>query len=395
MKHSYNQKKKHLIVSIMFIIMLFGGMLWSILSPDIEFSQSENRYLQMRPKLSDISVNNIKDGSFMHKYEDYIADQFFLRNQWVALKTNIERFCLKEESNDVYFGKDDYLMGIPQRSDYESERCKKNTESLKLFMEKNVEKYGTEHVKAVFVPTSSQVLKDKLPYFAAPYDQSRLLGTLEGILPANSFISMLPVMSSHSSEDIYYRTDHHWTSLGAYYAYADWARQTGITPCTLEDFNINNAAQDFQGTLQSKINIDTVGDTIQIFEPKEDVSFKLVYNENPEDVRPMYDYSKLETKSKYDVFFGGNQSSIAISTTLPADSSIEQKEGTLLVIKDSFANCFIPFAALHYKNTYVVDMRYFNQPLSRYMEEKGITDVLVLYSTYNFVSDTDFPKIGM
>lgn len=393
MKPSFD--KKQLIVSLMFIIMIFGGTLWSVFSPDTEFSLSENRYLQMRPKSSDISGNSIKDRSFMKKYENYISDQFFLRNQWVALKTNIERLCLKEESNEVYFGKDDYLIGIPQRSDYESERCKKNIEFLKQFIDKNFKKSGAEHVKAVFVPTSSQILKDKLPHFASPYDQSRLLGTLEDSLPQGSFISMLPVMSSHSSEDIYYRTDHHWTTLGAYYAYADWAAHMGITPCSIEDFNINNAAVDFQGTLQSKINIDTVGDVIQIFEPKENVSFKLIYNENPEDIRDMYDYEKLETKSKYDVFFGGNQSSIAINTTLPSDSSIEQKEGNLLIIKDSFANCFIPFAALHYKNTYVVDMRYFNLPLSRYMEEKGITDVLILYSTYNFVSDTDFPKIGM
>lgn len=388
-------KNKHFLVAFMFIILIFGGTLFSIFSPDIEFSQSENRYLEMRPKAKDISVETIKDRSFMTKYENYISDQFFLRNEWVALKTNIERLCLKEESNGVYFGKDDYLMGIPQRSDYESDRCQKNTAALKQFMEKNAERLGKEHVKAVFVPTSSQILTDKLPHFAAPYDQSRLLNALEESLPSGTFISMLPVMSSHSQEDIYYHTDHHWTTLGAYYAYESWAKHVGITPCPKESFTIKDAATDFQGTLQSKINVDTIGDVIQIFEPRDNISFKLIYNENAEDIRSMYDYEKLETKSKYDVFFGGNQSSIEISTELPADSSIEQKDGNLLIVKDSYANCFIPFASIHYKNTYVVDMRYFNRPLSQYMEEKEITDILVLYSTYNFVSDTDFPKIGM
>lgn len=391
MKSSF--EKKYLITALMFLFLIFGGTLWSILSPDKEFSQSENRYLELMPELS---VKSLLDKSFMEKYEKYISDQFFLRNQWVALKTDIERLCLKEEANGVYFGKDGYLIAIPMASDYESEFCKKNTEYLKDFIEKETNALGSSNVKALFVPTSSQVLSEKLPYFASPYNQEILLDSLEKSLPEGTFLSMLPVLKEHSSEYIYYRTDHHWTTLGAYYAYESWAKNLGLTPCTFDYFNQVSVSDDFQGTLQSKLNLNIRGDKIIIFEPKEAVSFSLLYNENPSDIRKsLYDSEKLETKGKYDIFLGGNQSSIEISTSLPGNSPVDKKEGTLLIIKDSFANSFIPFAALHFDNTCVIDLRYFNRPLSEYMEEKNITDVLLLYSTYNFVSDTNFPKLEL
>lgn len=387
-------QKKFEIFPILFLILIFGGTIWSMLTPSREYSETENRYLAQMPELS---KDTLLDKSFMTDYENYISDQFFLREEWITLKTWVDRLSLKEDSNGVYFGKDDYLISVPLASDYESETCSKNITYVSDFIHSQETALGTEHVRFVIVPTASEVLTDRLPLFADPYDQSILLDRLEKELSSPAFLSLLPTLLAHREEPLFYKTDHHWTSLGAFYAYQTWAESIGLTPMDASDFTVDTCTSSFQGTLQAKVNIDVPADTIELYLPKEEIRYALTVNDDTEHTRDtLYDYSKLETKGKYDIFFGGNEGSVCIRTTLPEASKIDRKEGCLLVLKDSYANSFLPFAVNHFEETCVVDLRYFNsQKLSEYMKEHHITDVLVLYSTYNFVSDPNFSKLKL
>lgn len=387
-------KKKFEVFPILFLILIFGGTIWSLAAPAKEYSEMENRYLAQMPEFN---TKTILDGSFMSDYETYISDQFFLRNEWITLKTYIDRLSLKEDSNGVYFGKDDYLISVPAASDYESEICKKNISYMTDFIQSQEEALGTEHVRLMMVPTSSEVLTDKLPLFADPYKQTLLLDRLSEKLSGQTYLSLLPTLLEHKEEPIFYKTDHHWTTLGAFYGYQSWAKSIGLTPMTLEDFSIETCTDSFQGTLQAKVNIDVPADTINLYLPKENIQYELIVNENEAQPRSsLYDYSKLDTKGKYDVFFGGNESTIRIKPTVPSSAPIDRREGNLLVLKDSYANSFLPFAVNHFEQTYVVDLRYFNgQKLSEYIQNNNITDVLVLYSTYNFVSDPNFSKLKL
>lgn len=387
-------KKKFEIFPILFLILIFGGTIWSFATPAKEYSEMENRYLAQMPEFN---TKTILDGSFMSDYETYISDQFFLRNEWITLKTYMDRLSLKEDSNGVYFGKDDYLISVPAASDYESEICQKNISYMTDFIQSQEEALGAEHVRLMMVPTSSEVLTDKLPLFADPYKQTILLDRLSENLSGQTYLSLLPTLLEHKEEPIFYKTDHHWTTLGAFYGYQSWAKSIGLTPMTLEDFSIEACTDSFQGTLQAKVNIDVPADTINLYLPKEDIQYELIVNENEAQPRSsLYDYSKLDTKGKYDVFFGGNESTIRIKPTIPSSAPIDRREGNLLVLKDSYANSFLPFAVNHFEQTYVVDLRYFNgQKLSEYMQNNNITDVLVLYSTYNFVSDANFSKLKL
>lgn len=387
-------KKKFEVFPILFLILIFGGTIWSLATPAKEYSETENRYLAQMPEFN---TKTILDGSFMSDYETYISDQFFLRNEWITLKTYIDRLSLKEDSNGVYFGKDDYLISVPAASDYESEICKKNISYMTDFIQSQEEALGAEHVRLMMVPTSSEVLTDKLPLFADPYKQTLLLDRLSEKLSGQTYLSLLPTLLEHKEEPIFYKTDHHWTTLGAFYGYQSWAKSIGLTPMTLEDFSIETCTDSFQGTLQAKVNIDVPADTINLYLPKENIQYELIVNENEAQPRSsLYDYSKLDTKGKYDVFFGGNESTIRIKPTVPSSAPIDRREGNLLVLKDSYANSFLPFAVNHFEQTYVVDLRYFNgQKLSEYIQNNNITDVLVLYSTYNFVSDPNFSKLKL
>lgn len=387
-------KKKFEVFPILFLILIFGGTIWSLAAPAKEYSEMENRYLAQMPEFN---TKTILDGSFMSDYETYISDQFFLRNEWITLKTYIDRLSLKEDSNGVYFGKDDYLISVPAAADYESEICKKNISYMTDFIQSQEEALGAEHVRLMMVPTSSEVLTDKLPLFADPYKQTLLLDRLSEKLSGQTYLSLLPTLLEHKEEPIFYKTDHHWTTLGAFYGYQSWAKSIGLTPMTLEDFSIETCTDSFQGTLQAKVNIDVPADTINLYLPKENIQYELIVNENEAQPRSsLYDYSKLDTKGKYDVFFGGNESTIRIKPTVPSSAPIDRREGNLLVLKDSYANSFLPFAVNHFEQTYVVDLRYFNgQKLSEYIQNNNITDVLVLYSTYNFVSDPNFSKLKL
>lgn len=387
-------KKKFEVFPILFLILIFGGTIWSLATPAKEYSEMENRYLAQMPEFN---TKTILDGSFMSDYETYISDQFFLRNEWITLKTYIDRLSLKEDSNGVYFGKDDYLISVPAASDYESEICKKNISYMTDFIQSQEEALGAEHVRLMMVPTSSEVLTDKLPLFADPYKQTLLLDRLSEKLSGQTYLSLLPTLLEHKEEPIFYKTDHHWTTLGAFYGYQSWAKSIGLTPMTLEDFSIETCTDSFQGTLQAKVNIDVPADTINLYLPKENIQYELIVNENEAQPRSsLYDYSKLDTKGKYDVFFGGNESTIRIKPAVPSSAPIDRREGNLLVLKDSYANSFLPFAVNHFEQTYVVDLRYFNgQKLSEYIQNNNITDVLVLYSTYNFVSDPNFSKLKL
>lgn len=116
------------------------------------------------------------------------------------------------------------------------------------------------------------------------------------------------------------------------------------------------------------------------------MTYTLTYDRS-DDVRDsLYDYAKLEGKDKYAVYLGGNYGEVDIRTNLTNGK-------TLLVIKDSFAHSFVPLAVNHYERVLMVDLRYFNMPIEAYVEENGVTDVLVLYNLANLATDKNLGKI--
>ncbi len=360
-----------------------GFILWNLATPQKIFSENENRYLSEMPEFT---VGKFVSGEYMHGIDGYINDQFIIRDQWIGMKVILERALLKQEINSVYFAKDDYLIEKHNYSDVSEDQADKNRDYLVEFIQKYESKLGKEHVKAMLISTASEVLTEKLPPFTEGlgYNQSSYVDLTSNNLK-HSFIDVREVLKEHKDEYIYYRTDHHWTSLGAYYGYVQWAESVGVEPLDKEQFNIVLASDKFYGTLHSKVNTDVKSDHIYLYEIKEDMNYKLTYN-LVDQTDTLYDLNKLQGKDKYSVYMGGNNALVEIQTN-------NENGKKLLVIKDSYAHSFVPFAVNHFEKSYMIDLRYYNGEMDEFIEDNGITDVLVLYNVMGFVKDINIRKL--
>ncbi len=359
------------------ILLLSGCSIWIGITPEQTYSAEERRMLAERPKLTKKSVLR---GKFQQKYEKYLGEQFPGRTKLVTLRTKLSRLLGERDANGVYFGKDDYLLERYQMQDFDWKQVKKNVKQTAAFLKSNPD------AKALFVPTKSSVLSEKLPLYAQNQGEEPFFELLGKMAPSEQLSHAADALKEHEAEEIYYRTDHHWTTLGAYYAYEAWAKEMGFTPVPKEQFTVTPVCSTFFGTTYAKVRTGGRADTIALYEPKDGPQFALDYNMGEFQSDSFYDLSKAEGDDPYSVFFGGNQALVDIKTQ-------GQKGKTLLIIKDSFGNCFAPFAAAHYARTIVVDLRYVNLPVSKLMRVYPADDILILYNTAQFMDDKDISKL--
>lgn len=368
-------------MTIIFLIFIFGLTIASFLQPVKTFSESENRVLASKPEFT---WENLKNGSYSSGYETFITDQFLLRDTWIGMKTMTERMIGKKDINGVYFAKDGYLIEKVDTTDIDQEQVDKNITRVESFIRKYSGLLGKDRVYAMVVPTAFDILEEKLPAFAVGYSQDILLDELQKRLGEN-WIDLRQVLKSHSEEYIFYRTDHHWTTLGAFYAYQEAAKAFGLTAFDKEDFTIKKVNDSFLGTLYSKVNVPMNADSMHIFDSERE--FAVEYNMSGDIKHTLYETEYLDTKDKYAMYLGGNNALVEINTNVDNGRK-------LLVIKDSYAHCFTPFMAEHFETVYMIDFRYFSMPVSSFIENNGITDALILYNANSFVSDKNIYQLG-
>ena len=334
-----------------------------IVMPKSEFSEMENRNLAQMPKFT---FERLFNGKFTAEFEEYVTDQFAFRDTWVGMKYFFEKALLKTENNGIYFGKDGYLMTKFVKPD--DSRLNINYGAVeKLSASLDIP------VRFSLIPMASYVHADKLPGNANPYNQQILL---DRAAEMDEYFDISQALLAHKDEYIYYRTDHHWTSDGAYYAYEKICQEYGMTPA---DRVLRKEYPEFYGTLYSNAGARMVEpDTVTTFMVPE-LSVK---DENGNDI-PLYDESFAEKKDKYSVFFGGNPPLVVLDNT-----EIEEGE-KLLLIKDSYSNSLAPYLTHNFDEIHVWDLRANKTSISEYVSANGITQVLVLYSTENFASDTN------
>ena len=367
------EKKKDAWRSVIFlsaIILIFTVA--DILNEERFFSESENRILAEKPKFS---LEALFEGEYTTDYEKYLNDQFVSRDLWIRLKTGMDMLLQKKEINGVYLAADDYLIEQHLPEDFPEKTVEKCITQLAAL----VEKFPATEV--MLVPTADNILTDKLPRFAPYYDDTLLLDRVTEAIGEEHIIPVYEVLKEHAEEEIYYRTDHHWTTLGAFYAYKEWAEEHVLFPTRYKVDELITVTEDFKGTLQSKLNMDVKGEKIQIFPQTLDRQVKVTYDFTTER-DSYYEEKHLDTKNKYGYFLDDNHGLVEIET-----GNTNGKE--LFVIKDSYANTFIPLIAHHYSKVYVLDLRYFNGALFPFMEQydKGDLEILVLYNCAHFVSD--------
>lgn len=380
------EKIKHLLrhpMTVIFGLLIVGIFIWDNFYPVREFSEMENRVLTQKPEFSIRSLMAEGDQSYTMKYETYVNDQFVLRDQWISLKSRTEYLLGKTENNGVVYGKDHYMFEKYFATD--EDRLQKNIG----FVEEFGKKYSaTNEITAMIVPYSYEVLSDKVPNGLHFVDQ---VARTEEIYDrfSKSGISTLDVysaLSQHKDEYIYYRTDHHWTTTGAYYAYRQFCERRGLTPVELSDLT-KHEVEDFYGTFFSKSKaFNTVPDTIDYY----DFSTSQVTIDG-EEVEGLYNLDQFEKRDKYGVFLHGNNGLTIMKSGEQNRSQNKENPSRILVIKDSFGNSFVPFLLQNYDEVWAIDLRYLGEDLSTIMAENHFDDVLILYG---FVPFSSYPSVS-
>lgn len=362
---------------VIFMVLLLGLAGKEALSHQRTYSPVEKRELQTRPE---ISITKVLDGRFQKKYESYLRDQFPGRDHWLSFQTDMELFMGKNEIHNVYIGKNHYLLEHYTEKEFDPQQISKNLQALEKFVGKAKQ---NADVHVMMVPTKSWILREKLPAFAPHYKEQKFYDALQQKLEKEDvLISVEPVLDAHKEEEIYYRTDHHWTTLGAWYAYEQYTKAVGGDLQRAQGKKkFRCISKDFYGTTYAKINYARQADKIEIYEPED--KLRVVYNMGEKKTKTLYDVSFLKTADQYSVFTGGNQAVLEITGGI--------KNGkTLLLIKDSFANSILPFLAEDYEKLVVVDLRQLNVSGDRLLEMFSPTDILILYNSAQFAQDKEF-----
>ncbi|MCI6061154.1 MAG: DHHW family protein [Dorea sp.] len=364
------------LAALLFLMMLGIICLLNLVSGDKEYSEKENRMLQQRPQFT---LAGIESGRLMEQYESYLSDQFVGRNFWVSLKTRIDLLAGKRESNGVFKGKNHYLLEDIASPD--QEQMAQNIEAIESFENK----YQDIPMYMMLVPNAANIESGKLPGFAVTEDQNQIFQNIQKELGDYIiWVDVAKTLKKHKSEDIYYRTDHHWTTLGAFYAFQELASSMKLDTSKVSEWKSYAVTSEFNGTLSATSGYETgYEEPIYIYAPEniEDAPEVVVnYVNEKKKTATLYDSSKLEEKDKYAMFLGGNFPMIDIRTT--ADTT-----DRLLLIKDSYANCLVPFLVPYYREIIIIDPRYYYGDITEVMESNKITSVLFLYNGNTFVED--------
>lgn len=340
------------------------------------FSEQENRYLTTLPE---ISWKGITDGSVQEQLDKFASDQFPFRNQWMELSTALEKGIGNRCINGVYLGKDGYYLEQVLNSDISQTRYENNLTMLQQFLSK-----GKGKKAVMLVPSRGCILKDKLPNGAVMYEDATLYEKGYSMLQ-HSWIDLRADMQQAAKEkQVYFRTDHHWTLQGAYTAYTVLEKQWEgkITP--YESFSPTEVSKDFLGTMYAKVlEKNPKKDCLEV--PKA-LPQNLKVTCDGETRQSIYEEEKLQGNDKYAVYFGGNYGIVEMENP-------QAKGGTLLVIKDSFANSFVPLLTENYKKIVMLDLRYYNLSVQKVLEENAGADILVLYEMSNFAKEGNLHKL--
>jgi len=363
---------------------------------EMPFSENENRFLSrfVKPDFKGFvqnffndRSNNIKDRRFMNAFDDWFADRFFAREEWIVLKNELEMLQGKSEINDV-FVTEERLVQVWRG--YDEERVTAVLTAMDGFAERNPH----AAVSFMLIPSAQELYIDTLPPNSGAGNQEMFIRHCYNSLEYITGVDVLTPLFENRDSYIFYRTDHHWTSYGAYWGYYAAAARLEFAPLEPGWFNIEHASSNFLGTLYSKtLNRRIAPDIISFYTPSriQPPELTLTVNTGLEITEhdTLYFREYLDVKDKYAVFLGMNSPIMDIVTDL------ENNDKSLLIFKDSYAHAMIPFLVNHYKRITVVDMRYINVDVRQFIDIEEYEQILFIYNVVNFSEENDLRKLNL
>ena len=398
--------------SAVITLVLLGGILLTLsvldfCKRDRLYSAYENRLLAQKPEFG---LTGLLSGDYTEAYEEYITDQFVFRDNWIFLKTGTDVLLGKKEINGVYLAKDGTMIEQHLPEEIDEETVEKRLELLQRLAVWQAERQEEAEDRAdgqnaaddvadhtagnlyvMLVPTADNIRTEQLPNYAGYYVQEPFIAKAASIIGENGVIDVRETLLAHKEEYIYYGTDHHWTTRGAYYGYLAWALAAGVEPVS---YDVRTVSHDFLGTLHSMTHWPVTPDTIEAYMPggaeEEEAVFRVYYDfaEDPKD--SIYEPAHLDTKNQYAYFLDDNHPFMQIERTNPPQ---EAQGKSLFILKDSYANCMIPFLTEHYETIYVMDLRYYYGKLLPLLDEygaEGEMDLLICYNVIHFIEEFQY-----
>ena len=365
--------------ALIFLAFIGAFFILNLVLPDSQFSEQENRYLQMRPEFS---FKSLFSGDYTSKFETYTTDQFTFRDEWITLKAASELALGKQENNDVHLCENGTLIEGFKRP--ENSVLDSNMSALNTLV-------GNTDAKVYFalIPDKSDLYASLLPKNAPNDSEKEVIDYCYGQSNATN-VDMYSALSAHKDEYIFYRTDHHWTSLGAYYGLSALAESMGLPCPALDSYTDRHVvSEEFYGTTWSSSGFSWVDpDTMETFVNAPEGLKVTSYPQGSPVEGKLYVFSFLEKKDIYSMFMGGNCPMHVIETG-------NEDKPSLLILRDSYTDSLIPFLLDDFSEIHVLDLRYYRASLKAYIEQNDFDNVLVCYSVSNFCSDSNIFLLGM
>lgn len=370
--------------SLVFFIVIFLIPILYLVISDSEYSTLEKRKLSQFPQPT---LKTVFSGEFGEDFETYLNDQMPLRTFFVGTNAYYDKLSGRNGMSGIYSGKDDYLLVTPVND--------------KPVLDNNINFIGEfiDEIKkptyVCIVPSSGYINNDKLPFNHYDYNDASLIEKVkEGFSPYSNctFIDITDNFKQLSkTEQLYYKTDHHWTSLGAYECYSILGSNMGFTPTERSMFNVE-IYDGFYGTNYSKSALwFTPSETLEVWENKErsekPVSLFISESREVTTTDSLFFRENLDTTDQYTVFLDGNHAVVTIK------NEYAENDKNLLLLRDSYSHCIAPFLADNYSEIILVDVRYYLEPVSDIVISNDIDDILLLYSLDSIVNSTDLAGI--
>ena len=358
-------KSSDLVTCVLFFGFLSLMLVLFAVLPKEVFSETEKRYLEKSPELT---WKDVLSGEFGESAETYLADHMPARNNLVGLNAWYDYCSGRQVTKDVYVAQGESLVEAP--AVWDERTVSKNMKAINAFAEET-----GKTVEFMLVPSAGFVRENEILGLHDPYTDDLLIGEIYALAgEAVNCRDLLPVLTE---PEHYYRTDHHWTCEGAYRAYAFLMEQLGRDYPSCDAFTVERY-EGFYGSNHSRGGFwSFASDSVELW--KKDALLSVTMGEASYDT--LFFEERLEELDKYTVYLNGNQPLVRIENP--------EGEGSILVIRDSYANCLGTFLPHTYESVVLVDLRYYKEPVSELLAEQEIEDVLICYSIGNFLSDNN------
>lgn len=363
------QQRISKLTTFLFLFILFAFFLLHLTLPQTTFSELENRYLSTAPP---IELHQLWDKTYLNSLEESFNDQFPFRDVLISGKAFLDYTYGFGKTNDVYFGRDHYL--INHTPSYNKDTFENNLQTLASFS-----KQQQLPMYMLVIPSKFTILSNKLPRWHYDIDEQPLWSSMKDRLSNMQFVDTFQALQQHHTESIFYQSDHHLTALGSYYVYQEYMEMSERKHSI--DLQPEKIRSDFKGSLYAKSKAFWYpGEDMYIYTNPQHIQVE--YEQSGDWSSSLYAWDNREKRDAYTFFLDGNHA--IVKTHNP-----EALQRHVLILRDSFGQSFAPYIASEVSDVTFLDLRYYKASVSDYIQQHQVDEIIFLYSMDTLYSQSD------